>query len=49
MKTIVRDKKVVMEKLLTSMYESVCTQKELLELLLEGFKAETTNKTCWMN
>lgn len=44
MKTIVRDKKVVMEKLLTSMYESVCTQKELLELLLEGFKAETTNK-----
>ena len=43
MKTIVRDKKVVMEKLLTSMYESVCTQKELLELLLEGFKAETTN------
>ena len=33
-----------MEKLLTSMYESICTQKEMLELLIEEFKSEATNE-----
>ena len=37
---IIRDKNEVMKKLLSSMYESVCAQKEMLELLLEEYEAE---------
>jgi len=35
-----RDKNEVIKKLLSSMYESVCAQKEMLELLLEEYEAE---------
>ena len=35
---IIRDKKEVMKKLLTTMYESACAEKELLEMLLEEFE-----------
>ena len=42
---IIRDKKEVMKKLLTTMYESACAQKELLELLLEEFETEETKQT----
>lgn len=37
---IIRDKNEVMKKLLSRMYESVCAQKEILELLLEEYEAE---------
>ena len=37
---IIRDKKEVMKKLLTTMYESACAEKELLEMLLEEFEEE---------
>ena len=37
---IIRDKNGVMKNLLSSMYESVCAQKEMIELLLEEFEAE---------
>ncbi len=39
---IIKDKKEVMKKLLTTMYECACAQKELLELLLEGFEEESS-------
>ena len=39
---IIRDKKEVMKKLLTTMYECACAQKELLELLLEEFEEESS-------
>ena len=42
---IIRDKKEVMKKLLTTMYESACAQKELLELLLEEFETEVIKQT----
>ena len=45
---IIRDKKEVIKKLLTTMYESACTQKDLLGLLLEDLEAEE-NKLSPMN
>ena len=42
---IIKNKKDVMKELLTTMYESACAQKELLELLLEEFETEETNQT----
>lgn len=40
----IREKKEVMKKLLTTMYESACAQKGMLEMLLEEFEAEKTNQ-----
>ena len=40
----IRDKKEVIKKLLTTMYESACTQKELLALLLEKFEEDKSNQ-----
>ena len=37
--TIVTDKKELARQLLDSMYKSICTQKELLELLLKEYEA----------
>ena len=34
-----------MKKLLTTMYDSVCAQKELLELLIEEFEAEESEQS----
>lgn len=45
---IIRDKKEVIKKLLTTMYESACAQKDLLGLLLEDLEAEE-NKLSPMN
>lgn len=42
---IIRDKNGVMKNLLSSMYESVCAQKEMLELLLEEFEAEGSEQS----
>lgn len=42
---IIRDEKEVMKKLLATMYESVCTQKKLLEMLLEEIEAEESKPT----
>ena len=42
---IIKKKKEVMKQLLTTMYESACAQKELLELLLEEFETEETKQT----
>ena len=42
---IIRNKKEVMKKLLTSMHESVCTLKEMLELLLDEYESEEDNQT----
>ena len=42
---IIRDEKEVMKKLLATMYESVCTQKKLLEMLLEEIEAEESKQT----
>lgn len=38
---IIRDKKEVMKKLLSTMYESACAQKDLLEMLMEELEEET--------
>ena len=35
---IIKDKKEVKKKLLTTMYKSVCAEKELLEMLLEAYR-----------
>lgn len=43
-KIIIRDKKEVIKKLLTTMYESACAQKELLGLLLEEFEEEKSSQ-----
>ena len=43
-KKIIRDKKEVIRKLLTSMYESICLQKEMLELLLDEQETDTTKQ-----
>ena len=40
----IRDKKEVIKKLLTTMYESACAQKELLGLLLEEFEEDKSNQ-----
>ena len=42
---IIRDKKEVIKKFITGMYESICMQKELLELLLQVIEEEETNTT----
>lgn len=42
---IIKDKKEVMKKLLTTMYESACAQKELLELLIKEFEAEESKQS----
>ena len=42
---IIRDEKEVMKKLLATMYESVCTQKKLLEMLLEKIEAEESEQS----
>ena len=42
---IIRDKKEVIKKLLTTMYESACAQKELLGLLIEESEAEECNQS----
>lgn len=42
---IIRNKKDVMKELLVTMYESACTQKKLLEMLLEEFEAEENKQT----
>ena len=42
---IIKNKKDMMKELLTTMYESACAQKELLELLLEEFETEETKQT----
>ena len=41
---IIRDKKEVMKKLLTTMYESACAEKELLEMLLQEFEEEKSSQ-----
>lgn len=41
---IVIDKNELMKKLLSSMYESVCAQKKMLELLLEEYEAENNEQ-----
>ena len=43
-KKIIRDKKEVIRKLLTSMYENICLQKEMLELLLDEQETDTTKQ-----
>ena len=43
-KQIIRDKKEIVKKLLTRMYENVCMQKELFELLLSEYESETTEQ-----
>ena len=40
----IRDKKEVIKKLLTTMYENACAQKELLGLLLEEFEEDKSNQ-----
>lgn len=42
---IIKNKKEVMKQLLTTMYESACAQKELLELFLEEFEAEESEQS----
>lgn len=42
---IIKNKKEVMKELLTTMYESACGQKKLLELLLEEFETEENKQT----
>lgn len=42
---IIKNKKEVMKELLTTMYESVCAQKELLKLLIEEFEAEGSEQS----
>lgn len=42
---IIKKKKEVMKDFLTTMYESACAQKELLEILLEEFETEEVKQT----
>lgn len=42
---IIRDKNEVMKNLLSSMYESVCAQKEMLEILLEEYETEESEQS----
>ena len=42
---IIRDKNEVMKELLATMFESACTQKKLLEMLLEEIEAEESKPT----
>ena len=41
---IIRDKKEVMKKLLSTMYESACAQKDLLEMLMEELEEEKSSQ-----
>ena len=41
---IVRSKKEVMKKLLTTMYENACAENELLEMLLEEFEENKSSQ-----
>ena len=41
---IIKNKKEVMKQLLTTMYESACAEKELLEMLLEEFEEEKSSQ-----
>lgn len=41
---IIKDKKEVIKKLLTTMYESACAEKELLEMLLEEFEEDESSQ-----
>ena len=43
-KKIIRSKKEVMKKLLTTMYENACAEKELLEMLLEEFEEDKSSQ-----
>lgn len=42
---IIRDKNEVMKELLATMFENACTQKKLLEMLLEEIEAEESKPT----
>lgn len=42
---IIRDKNEVMKNLLSNMYESVCAQKEMLEILLEEYETEESEQS----
>ena len=44
---IIKDKTEIMKKYLTSMYENVCMQKEMLELLLSEYESDATNQTLY--
>lgn len=44
---IIKDKTEIMKKFLTSMYENVCMQKEMLELLLSEYESDATNQTLY--
>lgn len=46
---IIKDKTEIMKKFLTSMYENVCMQKEMLELLLSEYESDATNQTLYSN
>jgi len=41
---IIRDKKEVMKKLLSTMYESACAQKDLLKMLMEELEEEKSSQ-----
>ena len=41
---IIRDKKEVMKKLLSTMYASACAQKDLLEMLMEELEEEKSSQ-----
>ena len=43
-KQIILDKKEVMKKLLSTMYESACAQKDLLEMLMEELEEEKSSQ-----
>jgi hypothetical protein len=42
---IIKDKTEIMKKFLTSMYENVCMQKDMLELLLSEYESDAANQT----
>ena len=42
---IIREKNDVMKELLVTLYDSACTQKKLLEILLEEIEAEESKPT----
>ncbi len=43
--SIIREKNDVMKELLVTLYDSACTQKKLLEILLEEIEAEESKPT----
>ncbi len=42
---IIRDEKETMKLFLTGMYESICKQKEMLELILKQYNTEQEEQT----